>query len=401
MADAERDIAEILRALADDDGYPRAAAIVQSWGDVPGPAHRELATVLADRLPADPVRGIGAQPPSPPFTGDRQEYALLSQTITDLARRPSDPAVLPILVDICHRLAARGLLHVLRSIGYHLARNHSLADVVDIFHREEPRAALESWTVLLHEYVARGHDLSDDPAVGRYLAAVRESGHPLAVLPARLVEGEPPALGAISTDYVEPPLPPLIANGLRPAGLERRFEGAVVVTHPPQRRALLAPYEYWIAIEMNARVDAEVVRFDEPIDVVHVDVESLHRLSIASMSGLTPPILRRVSVSKACIQLQSKAAHGGTYGGPLGEAYGRLAKWRCVAALADVDLRFDQIRQRADLVETIMRQAQRCAWWMFWETRWFYDSELDLGGGLAVLRDGGRTLAVVAATETP
>jgi hypothetical protein len=195
---------------------------------------------------------------------------------------------------------------------------------------------------------------------------------------------------------------PTFPEGPRLPDIGRRFDGAVVITRPWQRQALGAPYHLWLDADMNARVDGPIVRFDESVAVSDVEPDTLRRLSIESMSGLTPPILRRVSVTAAIDELQAHAAGGGIYGNGLAQAYGRLAKWQCIAAFADVHHLHYTYPERmpADIIATIMQAAEACAWWRFHDTRWFLmPCPAETGGGFAVLRPEGRTLAVVARAD--
>jgi Family of unknown function (DUF6183) len=81
------------------------------------------------------------------------------------------------------------------------------------------------------------------------------------------------------------------------------------------------------------------------------------------MNGPKRPTVERVPVAEACRLLQLQAAIGGAYLRGLGQAYGRLAKWQCIAALADVGRilkRSDPEDVPRDAVVTIM-EGVRCS----------------------------------------
>jgi hypothetical protein len=67
--------------------------------------------------------------------------------------------------------------------------------------------------------------------------------------------------------------------------------------------------------------------------ILIVNAEALGLPSIWSMNGPKRPTVERVPVAEACWLLQLQAAIGGAYLRGLGQAYGRLAKWQCIAAL--------------------------------------------------------------------
>jgi hypothetical protein len=398
MANTDNDVSEVLQALRDrEGGYQRAWDIVWSWDEQSDAALRELCLALTDRIRPD--RNLRS------YVEDRRqglsyETQMFDHLTRGFADTPGGDAA-SILIDICQRLAARGADNSVRQIVYWMAPTHSVVDVLDIFRRSNHVDPQELWTVLLHEYIANGEDLSDDETVTRYLASVKESGHRLGTLPAKLVEGEWPSGESYSMDVVEEPPRPAFHESPRQPDIERLFERAVVITKPSERRALTAPYRLWLEAEMNARVDVAVVLFDRQIGVGDVEPDSLHRLSIDSMSGAIPPILRRVPLPVACSELQSHASRGGSYLHGLGQAYGRLAKWQCVAALAEVP-EFDRTYPKdmpPDIIATVMHAAEACAWWTFRDTRWFLVPDFLDGGGFAVLRPDGRTLAVVASAD--
>jgi hypothetical protein len=88
--------------------------------------------------------------------------------------------------------------------------------------------------------------------------------------------------------------------------------------------------------------------------------------------------------------LLGAASGGGCYGPALEGAYGRLAAWQSCAALVGVP---DETP-----VEEVAAQVQRTTWVSFSaNTGWFYNI-LDLG--LVALRPDGRSLAVLAATDS-
>ena len=97
------------------------------------------------------------------------------------------------------------------------------------------------------------------------------------------------------------------------------------------------------------------------------------------------------SASRALSFLFSAASGGGAYSGPPRGAHGRLAAWQSLAGLVGA-------RDDAS-VETVAALAKQCTWWEFTaENDWFFQVAWDLG--LVALRPQGRSLAVLAATDT-
>ena len=89
-------------------------------------------------------------------------------------------------------------------------------------------------------------------------------------------------------------------------------------------------------------------------------------------------------------RLFAVASTGGPHEGYEG-AYGRLHAWQTLAALAGVP--------SDEPIGRVIEQAKACRWYHFEAaTEWFYQVGWDLG--IAVLRPGGETLAVLAATAT-
>ncbi|MFI8908191.1 DUF6183 family protein [Streptomyces albidoflavus] len=89
--------------------------------------------------------------------------------------------------------------------------------------------------------------------------------------------------------------------------------------------------------------------------------------------------------------LFAAASTGGAYNSGCHGAYGRLAAWQSLAALAGV-------ADGADAAEAEARVSE-CAWFGFdAATDWFERVAWDIG--LATLSPDGRRLAVLAATDT-
>lgn len=390
------DIAEILAALRNSDWRDKAWPVVDSWGDEPVEAHLALCAALIDRMRTDRSRQNDYYDRR---RGSFNEADMFDSLVYWVGIQPGQEAA-AILIDVCHHLAARRSNRTLRNVVAAMPRTHPVPEILEVFHRQDHREPQESWTVILHEYIASGADLSADEAVTSYLGRVHAIGHPLGLLPAKLLVQEDP--DTPTPDHA--PLYPTVPASIR-RGVDTRFATAHVHTAPWDRRALLEPFRCWLEVDMNARADGAVVYFDRQVLASHIDGDSLGRLSIECMSGPQAPTAWRVSASEACQLLQSQAAAGGCYGEGQGEAYGRLAMWRCIAALAGQERLLQSMPEDVppDAVQTIIQAAEECAWWRFHKTWWFSPPEHVSpfwNTGFAVLRPSGRSMAITACSDT-
>ncbi len=251
--------------------------------------------------------------------------------------------------------------------------------------------------VLTHEAVLR-QKIDDTTSIAVRLSdRMRHEGHPLAHLPLRLydLESEVPALlpqyGAEGSSIV----PMGISNGddevrTGPAkvGPSPSFKE---VTTPEMVDRAARVVRAWCE-DSNGMVEARMFDFDEPIPARMVGPSLLISLGLESLTGAGEETinLRAITPTKSFGHLFSAALTGGAYTSGEGGAYGRLAGWESLMALTGCPR--DDPAPRSS-------HAGRCSWFLFeGESAWFYNVAWDIG--LAVLRPDGRSLAILAATDT-
>ncbi|MFI1524642.1 DUF6183 family protein [Kitasatospora cineracea] len=165
----------------------------------------------------------------------------------------------------------------------------------------------------------------------------------------------------------------------------------------------------WSA-DSNGRTEARVFRFRSPLDPAAATDPSVLRTLLPGLPLLclgdarrparnrrgTAPRTAGLAVRAADARqvwslLHAAAAHGGAYNSGLGDAHGRLAAWRSLAALAGCP----GIASTAEVESA----ADEYAWFTFAsDSTWFDQVAWDLGV-LALSPDRCR-LAVLAATDT-
>jgi hypothetical protein len=117
----------------------------------------------------------------------------------------------------------------------------------------------------------------------------------------------------------------------------------------------------------------------------------LRALPLACLEGAAALRAERTGPEAVWGALFAAAANGGAYSSGLGAAYGRRAAWTSFAALVDAPA--DATPAQVD------EHAGACTFLMFGAAGgWWNDVAWDIGA-LAV-RDGGKSVAVLAATDT-
>lgn len=255
----------------------------------------------------------------------------------------------------------------------------------------------ELWACLLQEMVTRGVELDGVASAVAVRDQLRTLNHPLATLPLRLLSGEAnlpvptPSIngsGIIATPY-------LITSLAEKVGVTATsLIAAARVTTEGQRRRMASAVHGWLE-QSNGRVEAEVFEFAEPLGVGSFDAAVLCALPLECLRGMEPGglVFRSVSLDEVFTNLFAAAADGGAYAtsSRRGGAHGRAALWESVAALVGAD--------RGGAVEEVAVVAGRLGWSRFQAVApWFEQDSVEFG--FAVLREGGGTLAVLAATDT-
>ncbi|WP_067416733.1 DUF6183 family protein [Streptomyces sampsonii] len=268
-------------------------------------------------------------------------------------------------------------------------RPEELAVVFSGHASEELRACL------VHELVLRGVAVDEEPGIARWARSPHWRYHPLGWLPltrSGMEDGaDLPSYSLRGSSHAMPYGP---SEGVPYRGTGRaRVPSAAEVTTPQLAAALSSAVANW-AEESNGVVEARVFDLagppaDEavPATLLTLGLESLagvgRKKAALSVSACPPGQAWRV--------LFAAASTGGAYNSGSHGAYGRLAAWQSLAALAGV-------ADGAGSAE-IEAWAAECAWFGFdARTNWFEQVAWDIG--LAALAPDRRRLAVLAATDT-
>ncbi|MFJ3743297.1 DUF6183 family protein [Streptomyces albidoflavus] len=268
-------------------------------------------------------------------------------------------------------------------------RPEELAVVFSGHASEELRACL------VHELVLRGVAVDEEPGIARWARSPHWRYHPLGWLPltrSSMEDGaDLPGYSLRGSSHAMPYGP---SEGVPYRGTGgARVPSAAEVTTPQLAATLSSAVANW-AEESNGVVEARVFDLagppaDEavPATLLTLGLESLAgagRKKAALSVAACPP-------GQAWRVLFAAASTGGAYNSGSHGAYGRLAAWQSLAALAGV-------ADGAGSAEVEARAAE-CAWFGFdARTDWFEQVAWDIG--LAALSPDRRRLAVLAATDT-
>jgi hypothetical protein len=253
----------------------------------------------------------------------------------------------------------------------------------------EHRELLACW---MHEIVLRGTSLEAEPAAQRFRESLAAANHPLAGLPLalRTVEREAPSYMPLYGD-----------KGLGRA-IERLTSGAMSVrTVPPPAdgasvratrqedpdttKRLLAAVEPW------SKHEAKVFALSPPVEGGAVGSWLLRALPLDSTTATARIDCSRTGAEGVFGPLFSASSNGGAFSAGSGGAYGRRAAWTSLGALVGVPASAG--------IDEIERAAGECTFLSFRAPGpWFYDIAWDIGA--LVLRPDGRSVAVLAATDT-
>jgi hypothetical protein len=265
----------------------------------------------------------------------------------------------------------------------------------------QTRTATESEvkTCLVQEMVLRGIPCHEISGVVDYVRSTRHLGRPMARLPltrteleAEYIQQEYTSTGdQESTPLVDTSstLPPLPAHGPSLSSIAREITPTTDWRRWVNLRAAVA---HW-ARESNGVVEARSFVLNPWLSSEDLSIAGLMSLGLDCLRETKPKHVHiaRVAPSRALSILFSAASGGGAYSGSPRGAHGRLAAWQSLAGLVGA-------RDDAS-VEAIAALAKQCTWWEFTaENGWFFQVAWDLG--LVALRPQGRSLAVLAATDT-
>ena len=230
---------------------------------------------------------------------------------------------------------------------------------------------------------------------------LRAAGHPLGALPLRLlpVEGRPhlpsyhlrgqsnvAPFGPVRRDGEPQPVPPATVA-------VRDVTGAMAAD------LITSAVDNWVT-DSNGRVAAHVFEVTPPLTPAALDAGLLAGLPVEALAGAgTADITaHRSTAAGAFTVLFAAASAGSAYGHGLCGAYGRLHAWRSMAGLLGVAGPGDAPGGDAGAVERLAGLAEAAGYVTFGaRSPWYCQVAWDIG--IAVLRPGGGTLAVLAATD--
>jgi hypothetical protein len=269
---------------------------------------------------------------------------------------------------------------------------------------DDPDTPLEPLALLLYEAAFRGKAPGHEPAVRRAHDLVKQAGHALAWLPLELTELErelyPRLFSRDGGGGHGAPFGPQRRIGkaeYRAIEEEARGKAPAIAIYPGIHTAdelerLGAAIRNWEMLS-NGKAESAIIDLEGVFQPEHVTAELLLSLGLNCLHGANAGqvLLRPLPPSLAFGFLYAAAANGGAYNEGDHSAYGRLEAWRSIGALAGLSGDAD--------TASVQRVALGCSWRYFEApTPWFRQVAWDFG--IAALRPDGRTLAVLAATDT-
>lgn len=272
-----------------------------------------------------------------------------------------------------------------------LASSHEGADLAAAF---TSRASEELRACLVHELVLRGVDVGEAPGIADWAASPHWRHHPLGWLPLRLsIMEETADLPAYSIRGSSHAMPYGPSEG-RDLAMNSggRVPSEAETTTPAAVTAMGTAVANW-AEESNGRIEARVFELAEALETESVPT-ALLSLGLECLLGAGKKTALSVAVqppAQAWRTLFAAASTGGAYNSGSYGAYGRLAAWQSMAALAGSPEGASAAEVEAHVLD--------CAWHGFdADTKWFEQVAWDIG--LAALSPSRRRLAVLAATDT-
>ncbi|MGW2338602.1 DUF6183 family protein [Streptomyces sp. NPDC001685] len=272
-----------------------------------------------------------------------------------------------------------------------LASSHEAADLDAAF---TGRASEELRACLVHELVLRGVVVGEVPGIAGWAMSRHWSHHPLGWLPLTrcgMEEGADLPSYSVRGSSHAMPYGPSESRELA-VDADARVPAAEETTTPATANAMGTAVANW-AKESNGRIEARTFDLAEPLDAESVPAVLL-ALGLECLHGAgnkTPLSVAVRPPAQAWRVLFAAASTGGAYNSGSYGAYGRLAAWRSLAALAGSPEGTSAPEVEAHVLD--------CVWHGFGaDTKWFEQVAWDIG--LAALSPGRRRLAVLAATDT-
>ncbi|UYQ60865.1 DUF6183 family protein [Streptomyces peucetius] len=259
--------------------------------------------------------------------------------------------------------------------------------------------SLEFAACLLQEMVLTGAPVEQYAALRSFAGTLVAARHPLAGLPLSLLPAErglrrPPHADA-SWTWTVPPTPSVTYDGpelhASPSSRSRTADlDLTEITGETAAVAMGAAVQHW-RDSSNGLVATQ--EFWSPDPVAPEDLPAvIERLPLIPWPEGQPTDRLYASTSDEVLRvLLSAAVRSPAYGGGMYGAYGRLAAWRSLGALAGAPADAP-IGRTAELVE-------QTHWFRLGTSSpWFQEVAWDLA--VAAVRPGGQEIAVLAATDT-
>ena len=279
-------------------------------------------------------------------------------------------------------------------LGHGQTKDALIAAITRAGGKEEHAEILACW---MHETVLRGTALDREQAVVAFHAKLAAEKHPLGAMPLALLEAESeaptymPMYGADSISKAVQRLEsgPTSTRTLPPPG-EQETPRATRIGDPAIELHMCEAIGPWTS-GSNGKSEAKVFSLDPVVSTASPGKWLLRALPLECLEGAAVLRSERSGADAVWGALFAAAANGGAYSSGLGGAYGRRAAWTSLAALVDApsDATPAQIDERAT-TSTFLMFGAAGGWW--------HDVAWDIGA--LALREGGASVAVLAATDT-
>jgi len=244
--------------------------------------------------------------------------------------------------------------------------------------------------------VLRGTSLAEDPRAKRFVDVLRKAGHPLAVMPLALstTEREVPSYMPLYGDKgLGRAIETLASGPMSARTIPPPADGSVVratrVDDPEIALRMSAAVRPW-GEGKSGKIEAKVFSLSPAVDRNSVGSWLLRALPLEATTATARLDCTRTGPEGVFGPLFSAASNGGAYSSGLGGAYGRLAAWTSLGALVGLS------SSDPAAIDAIAAKATFLGFRA--PGPWFYDVAWDLGA--LALRPDGKTVAVLAATDT-
>lgn len=385
---ADQEIDKLIDQLSQEDGLTRACQRAEEWAAAGNVGNLlTFATALEERCDAKQVAVFES------VTDHVEDQVALAKgkdavdAVLALAQGDRTKTVL------IQRPRALRLRAFASRLGYGQDPGTFLATLDRAGEKPEHQEILACW---MHEVVLRGTSLAGDPRAQRFHERLASAKHPLGSMPLELLEVENEA----------PSYMPLYGEkglGGAIAALERGPMSAKTVPPPADGAVakatkiddgnlvdrLATAVRPW-SDASNGKLEAKVFSLEPALDAGVLGSWLLRMLPLDSTAGQARLDVQRTPPDAVFGALFSAAANGGAYSAGLGGAYGRRAAWTTLGALVGT-------AEGATVAETAA-VSSGCSFLTFRAPGpWFHDVAWDLGA--LCLRDGGTSVAVLAATD--